>query len=234
MKRVLIVFAATILVAALQAQSLEEIVKKNAVAMKSDKLENITTARITGKVSQMGMEMPITMVMKRPNKVKVSTSMNGMEIVQMFDGQKGYMLNPFAGSSEMTELPAEQAKQIERNNMFVNQLKRSFAEGTLELAGEEVIDSKPAFKLKMKMDGVDDAYMFIDKGTYLPVMTRVTVTQMGNTVEVELYTMEFTDFNGLFLPKRTVTYAGGMEVASLIYEKVEVNIPVDDSEFMKK
>jgi len=234
MKRLVLSIIAVIAVSALMGQSLEEIVKKHSAAMKSDDLAKINTARITGKVAQMGMEMPLIMTMKRPDKVRVSTSMNGMEIIQVFDGAKGYMLNPFSGSTEMVEIPAEQAKQIEKNNMFVNQLARSLDEGGLELIGEQEVDGQKTFKIKVSIEGVDDAFYFISKETYLPVMTSITMEAMGQKMDVEIYTMEFTNFNGMFLPKRTVTYSGGMEVASMIYEKVEVNIPIDDSLFTKK
>ena len=39
--------------------------------MKSDKLASVTTIKITGKMSAMGMEMPMVMYMKNPNKIKV-------------------------------------------------------------------------------------------------------------------------------------------------------------------
>ena len=39
------------------------------------------------------------MMMKNPNKIKVAYSFNGQEMVSVFDGEKGYMINPMTGSS---------------------------------------------------------------------------------------------------------------------------------------
>ena len=49
---------------------LSEIVKKYTEATKLDKVANLKTIKITGNMSAMGMEMPMVMWMKNPNKIK--------------------------------------------------------------------------------------------------------------------------------------------------------------------
>jgi hypothetical protein len=114
--------AATFLFAAfaLNAQSLDEIISKYTAANKLDKIGNIKTIRISAKTSVMGMDMPMEMWMKSPNKIKTVTSFNGQDIIQVFDGEKGYSVNPMAGSSSPVEMTPEQVKQIDRNNYFNN------------------------------------------------------------------------------------------------------------------
>jgi hypothetical protein len=102
------------------AQSLEDIISKYTVANKLDKINNFKTIKITAKTSMMGMDMPMEMWMKNPNKIKSVTSFNGQEIVQVFDGEKGYMINPMAGSNTPVEMTSEQIKDALRNNMFQN------------------------------------------------------------------------------------------------------------------
>lgn len=111
MKKILFVIAGLIAVATISAQSLEEIVKNFSVAMKSDKLAGITSIKITGKMSAMGMEMPTVMFMKNPNKVKVIYTFNGQDMVSVFDGEKGYMINPMTGSTDPVELTGESLKR---------------------------------------------------------------------------------------------------------------------------
>ena len=74
------------LVAVINAQSLEEIVKKYGEANKQDKMAAVTSIKITAKMSMMGMEMPMVMLMKNPNKIKVTYSFNGQEMVSVFWG----------------------------------------------------------------------------------------------------------------------------------------------------
>src|SRR5450759_5216159 len=104
MKKLLFLMTGLIAVTVINAQSLDEIVKKYSTAIKSDQLANVKTIKITGKMSGMGMEMPMVMYMKNPNKIKVVYSFNGQEMVSVFDGEKGYMINPMTGSSNPIEL----------------------------------------------------------------------------------------------------------------------------------
>ena len=94
--------------------------------MKSDKLASVTTIKITGKMSAMGMEMPMIMFMKNPNKIKVVYSFNGQEMVSVFDGEKGYMINPMTGSSDPVELTGDQLEQVQKNSAFKNELLKLF------------------------------------------------------------------------------------------------------------
>ena len=114
--------AATFLFAAfaLNAQSLDEIIGSYTKANKLDKMANIKTIKIAAKTSVMGMDLPIEMWMKSPNKIKTVTSIQGQEMIQLFDGEKGYMVNPMTGSSSPVELTPDQVNQIGRNNYFNN------------------------------------------------------------------------------------------------------------------
>jgi hypothetical protein len=100
MKKLLLTVSFLLAVVMINAQSLEDIIKNYTVANKLDKLSGFKTIKITAKTSMMGMDMPIEIWMKNPNKIKSVTSVNGQSIIQVFDGEKGYMVNPMAGSSE--------------------------------------------------------------------------------------------------------------------------------------
>ena len=58
MKKLILLISALIAVTVINAQSLEEIVKKYSAAIHADQLAKVSTIKITGKMSSMGMEMP--------------------------------------------------------------------------------------------------------------------------------------------------------------------------------
>jgi hypothetical protein len=233
MKKLLSLLAGIIVVAVMNGQSLDEIVKNHSAAVKQDNLSKISTIKITGKMSAMGMEMPMVMMMKNPNKIRVTYSFNGQDMVSVFDGEKGYTINPMMGSSAPVELTGEQLKQVQNNNIFQNQIVNYFKDGKMTLEGTENVKDKPAYKLKI-MDGDTPIYMFLDKGSYLLVKLTTTANQMGNTMEVESYLSDYTDIDGVILPKKTTAMANGMEAAVITFDKIEVNLPMDDSEFKAK
>ena len=204
------------------------------MAIKSDQLATVTSIKITGKVSTMGMELPMTMFMKNPNKVKVITSVSGQDIVQVFDGEKGYMINPMMGSSDPVELTGDQLNQVQNDNAFSNEILNYFKNGKLTLEGEENVNDKPAFKLKAETEERGPVYMFVDKDSFLLVKTTTTVDQMGTSMNVESDMTDYVDINGVVMPKKTTTSANGMEAAVVTFDTIEVNIPMEDSIFKIK
>jgi hypothetical protein len=233
MKKIALVLTGLIAVAVINAQSLDEIVKNFSAAMKIDQLAKVTSIKITGKVSAMGMEMPMEMSMKNPNKVRVAVSFNGQDMITVFDGEKGYMINPMMGSSDPVELTGDQLKQAQNDNKFKNELIDYFKNGKLTLEGEENVNDKPAFKLKADA-GTSPIYMFVDKGSYLLVKTNSTVDQMGTSMNVDTFMSDYTDTDGVVMPKKTTQMANGMEAAVITFDKIEVNIPMEDSVFKIK
>jgi hypothetical protein len=230
MKKVFFVITGLALMSVLSAQSLQEIVNKYTTANKLDKVSSLKTIMITGNMSMMGMEVPVTMWMKNPDKIKIQTDLNGQNLVQVYDGIKGYTVNPMTGSSAPVEMTSEEVKQTLRANMFQNYMAVYLKNGQLGLEGEEKVNDKPSFKLKATNEGGNVIYFFIDKASYLMTKISTTTSQGGATVQVETFPSEYTETNGFILPMKTTTSAQGMEF-EMKFTKVEVDNPMDDSMF---
>ena len=233
MKKLLLSVLFLLAAIAVNAQSLEDIVNNYTVANKLDKISDFKTIKITAKLSMMGMDMPMEMWMKNPNKIKSVTNFNGQEIVQVFDGEKGYMINPMAGSNVPVEMTPEQLKDVVRSNLFQNSMADYLKNGKLTLEGEDNVNGKPVFKLKVDLDGVNSSTMFIDKSTYLLLKNIANVNQGGMAVTVESFPSDYTETSGILLPMKTTTSASGMEIVTT-FTKVEVDVPIEDSVFKIK
>lgn len=233
MKKLTIILTGLMLVSFLSAQSLDDIVGKYTAANKLDKISGFKTLKITGKMSMMGMEMPMELWMKNPNKIKTVTNFQGQEIIQSFDGEKGYMVNPMSGSSAPVEMTPEQINQAQRSNMFKNEILDYLKGGKLVLEGEETINGNPAYKLKATIEEGTVSNIFIDKSTFLIVKSIINTTQEGMPITVESYPSEYTETNGILLPMKTTTSASGMEFI-MTFTKVEVDIPIEDTVFTLK
>ena len=233
MKKLIFIMAGLIIMSVISAQSLDEIVKKYTAANKLDKVSNLQTIKITANMSMMGMEMPMVMWMKNPNKIKSVTTFNGQEMVQAFDGEKGYVVSPMTGSTEPVEMTADQVNQTLRSSMFQNYMASYFKNGQLALAGEEKVNDKPAYKIKATVEGGTVIDMFIDKSSYLLVKTSTTTSQGGMTITMDSYPSDYKETNGLLIPMKTTSSAQGMDIV-INFTKVEVNLPMDDSLFKIK
>lgn len=233
MKKLILAAAGILVFTMVNAQTLDEIVKKYSAANKLDKLASLSTVKITAKMSMMGMDMNMEMWMKNPNKIKTVTSVNGQDIISVFDGVKGYSINPMTGSNDPVEMTPEQVKQTLNSNLFQNTMVNYLKNGQLSLEGEETVNEKPAYKIKANLEGGNTSYMFIDKGSFLLVKTNSTVNQGGQPVTFDTYPSNYTETNGFLLPMKTTISGSGMEI-SMTYDKVEVNLPMEDSVFKVK
>jgi hypothetical protein len=233
MRKLFFVLTGLIAFTVINGQSLNEIVKNYSAAIKYDKLANVKSIKITGKMTAMGMELPMVLYMKNPNKIKVTYSISGQDMVSTFDGEKGYTMNPMTGSTTPVELSGEQLKQVQDNNIFSNQLLSYSKNGQLTLEGTENVNNKPAFKLKANA-GATPVYLYIDKSSYMIVKTSGTTNQMGVDMNVDTYMTDYFETNGVVMPKKMSTMSNGTEAAVISFDKIEVNVPMEDSFFKMK
>jgi hypothetical protein len=230
MKKLIFVTAGLMLITSIHAQSLAEIVTKYTIANKLDKISSLKTVKITGNMSMMGMDMPLVMWMKNPNKIKSVTTINGQEMIQVYDGVNGYTINPMTGSATPVAMTPDQVKQTMRSNIFQNYMAAYLKDGQLALAGEDNVNNKPAYKIKATVEGGTIIDLFIDKNSYLLVKTSATTSESGTTMIIDSFPSEYTETNGFLIPMKTTTTAQGMEFI-LNFTKVEVDIPMDDNVF---
>jgi hypothetical protein len=229
MKKLIFVMAGLIMMSVVSAQSLDEIVKKYTAANKLDNVANLKTIKITANMSLMGMEMPMVMWMKNPNKFKSVTTFNGQDMIQVFDGEKGYVISPMTGSTEPVEMTPDQVKQTLRSSMFQNYMVTYLKNNQLTLNGEENVNDKPAYKLQATIEGGTVIDMFIDKASYFLVKTATT----ASGVTMESFPTDYTETNGFMIPMKTSTSAQGMDIL-INFTKVEVDIPMEDDIFKIK
>jgi hypothetical protein len=229
MKKLIFIMAGFIIMSVVSAQSLDEIVKKYTAANKLDNVANLKTIKITANMSLMGMEMPMVMWMKNPNKIKSVTTFNGQDMIQVFDGEKGYVVSPMTGSTEPVEMTPDQIKQTLRSSLFQNYMATYLKNGQLTLSGEENVKDKPAYKLQATIEGGTVIDMFIDKSSYLLVKTATT----ASGVTMESFPTDYTNTSGFMIPMKTSTSAQGMDIL-INFTKVEVDVPMEDDIFKIK
>lgn len=235
MKKIFLFLTVVLTTLTINAQTLEDIIKSYTAANKLDQVEKFQTIKISAYMSMpaMGMEMPMEMWMKRPNKIRTVTNISGQEMVQVFDGVKGYMVNPMTGSSAPVEMSFQDLQNIKRNNIFENYLANYLKEGKLTLEGDATVNGSAAFRIRAKVDESTSMDMFLDKSSYRLVKSTVNTTAQGMSISVDTYPSDYKEVNGFILPMKTTMSAQGMEFA-IIFTKVEVDAPIDDSVFQVK
>src|SRR5262245_55298590 len=100
-RKTLLSFAAgSLLAVAAQAQTVDEIIAKNLQARGGlEKLKSVQSIRYTGKMTVgPGIEVPVTLEMKRPRNLRMEFTFQGMTAIQAYDGKDGWAIMPFRGT----------------------------------------------------------------------------------------------------------------------------------------
>lgn len=212
----------------------DEVVAKYIAAVGGrEKLDALKSMRITGKaIVQGGMEMPLVVEMKRPNKVRIDSTFQGMTITQAYDGTTGWMIMPLTGKTDAEKLPDEQVKHLasraDMDGPLVDYQKKGHK---AELVGTDEIEGSPVYKLKMtKKDGDVDTF-FIDKESFLPIGMKTKTAIQGTEMEVEVSFGDYKPVDGVMMAHSVGQKMGAMGGTTMTFEKVETNIDLPDSRF---
>lgn len=212
------------------AQSLEQVIQKHLKAINADKLSGFKTLVLKGHMNMQGMQLDIQMYEKAPDKIKSVSNINGMEMVQVVNGDRGYMINPMMGSNEAVPLTPEQIASVKSSSMLNTNILEEYKAGNMIMEGEETVAGNPAYKIKISApEGT--RYIFIDKKSHYMTQMRMSVNQMGNETMVEIRMSDFTDTDGVIMARTIDTFMNGQPAGTAVYERIEFNSEIDDSVF---
>lgn len=219
----------------LSAQTAEEITGKYIDATGGETAwNNINTIIETGSSSMMGMDFPFKISVKRPGYSRLEINIQGKKMIQAFDGDKAWIINPMSGS-EFPETADEQTeKSLKRRSNIGNELLNYKNNGLkIEYNGIDSAEGKHAYVIKgTDKDGEENLY-YIDVNTNLLVLTKGKMKAMGKTIDVETAYGVYKEVGGVQFPYwmevRSERMPGGSQ--KVIVDKIEINQEIDDSIF---
>ncbi|MBK5298122.1 MAG: hypothetical protein JJE40_13275 [Vicinamibacteria bacterium] len=220
--------------AAAQTPSADELVAKNLAARGGeDKLKGLASARLVGNLSVQGMEMPLTIVTKRPNKMKQEMTMQGQTIIQAFDGETVWAVNPMMGSAAPRVMEGPAADVVKNQSLFDGPLVGYKDRGdTLDVVGPADIEGAKTWKLKLTRKDGKSMHIFLDAETGLEKQWTAAMDQNGLTMEIETTMGDYQATDGILVARSIRTMMGGQQMASVKFTTVEFNVPIEDSEFV--
>ena len=235
MKKVLFLILSVFTVGGLFAQDLklEDVLAKHFKAIGQEKFAKVQTIKMTGKVFQMGMEMTMSVIKKRPNFSRTEVDVQGTKIVYAVDGQTGWMIMPFTGSSDPQDMPEEQLTSARKEDMDGPFLNYQAKGNKVELVGKEVVDSVSVYNIKVTTKDDETSNYYIDASKFVILKMKAKVMAQGQLAEVETKFSDFKVANGIQSAYKIETIANGQAGASITFETVEYDIPVDNAIFVK-
>jgi outer membrane lipoprotein-sorting protein len=191
-------------------------------------------------------QLPFTMELKRPRKVRVELQFGGQTALQVFDGTNGWKLRPFLNRLEAEPYTAEEMKAASMQAELDGYLVDYAAKGTkIELVGMEKVEDRDTYKLELTLKTGQKLHVWIDASTFLEAKIEGTPRRLdGKYHPVEIYLRDFRSTNGIVFPYLLETRVEDVSAGpaknnaqviaeKIVIEKLTVNPKLDDSLFAK-
>jgi outer membrane lipoprotein-sorting protein len=182
-------------------------------------------------------QLPFTLDLKRPNKMRLEVLVAGKTAVQVYDGQQGWKLRPFLNRTDTEPFTKDEAKTEASRDDLDGPLIGSVAKGAkVSLDGAELVDGQPAYKLKVTQKNGDVKHVWIDAKTFLDVKIDGFPRHMdGKMHNVYVYQRDFRKVDGgVLIPfVQETTVDGYSDKHKLVIEKAAVNPHLENALFTK-
>jgi hypothetical protein len=193
-------------------------------------------------------QLPFVLKMERPRKTRFELEFKGSTGLQVYNGSQGWKVRPYLNRKDVEPYTADELKVASLQPDLDGPLMGCVApECKVELEGQEKVDGRNAYKLKLSTSNRPDTHVWVDAETFLETKIEGQPRRLdGKQHPVEIYLRDYRDVNGLKFPFLMETHVlpaageGGAKRAVTTYppekifiEKVVVNPKLNDSEFEK-
>ncbi len=130
------------------------------------------------------------------------------------------------------ELSGAQADSLKDQADFDGVLTDYKAKGsTVELVGTEDIDGRKAYHLKVTKKSGQIQHYFLDADSGIDLRVQTTLEQGGQQMNITSDLSNYQEVSGVMVPFSMKQSMNGMPLMQMTIEKVEFNVPMDDSIF---
>jgi len=215
------------------AQDTDQLIAKYVEARGgAEALKGVHALRMTGTLRPSGfdVQMKYRETIARPGSVRIDATLQGLTVVQAYDGATGWQIQPFQGRKDPENLSTDDVKSLAEEADFDGALVDYKAKGsTIENLGDIEIDGAPTHALRASLKNGDQLTFYLDPDAYLPV--RVLTRQVIRGADVFTQT-DFGDYEktgGVYFPMEIASGPkGATQQQRITYDTIEVN-PVADA-----
>jgi outer membrane lipoprotein-sorting protein len=219
------------------AYTADELAAKNVAAKGgAERLAAIRSLRLSGKVLVNGdtLQLGLVTLLERPGQIRQEAELQGLTLVQAYDGTQGWKIDPFQGRKDPERLSADDAKALSEDAAdFTGALVDYKAKGyTLDYLGTEDVEGTEAYKLRVTRPNGDLTYVYLDPDYFLEIRTVDRRIEHGVPKETVTDYGDYEKVAGVYLPFEQVSGPKGSSNREKVeYDKAEANPTLDQSLF---
>jgi len=228
--------AASSLATSAQAMTADELVAKNVAARGGmESLSAIKSLRLQGKlhIANFGADVEASQTYKRPGGYRFEGTLQGMTMVQSYDGKEAWKIFPFQGRKDPERTSADDAKELADQADFEGGWVNAAAKGNkLEYLGTEDVDGTDAHKLKVALANGNVQYVWFDPDAFLVIRTLKQRTVRGVEQREESDYSDYEKVNGIYVAFAVASGGvGSTQKDTFTVDKAEANVALEDSWF---
>jgi hypothetical protein len=221
------------------AQTADELVAKNLAARGGqDRLAAIHSMLSKGEVRLPG-DFKLTYAETRQRlgdsncAVRVEAAIEGLTLIQAYDGTSAWRVNPFEGRKDAERMGADEARELADQGSIDGALLSARAKNSqVDYLGREDIDGTDAYKLRVtQSDGTVYTY-YLDPDAYLEIKVLERRTIRGAEKETETDLGDYERVGGVYFP---FSIASGPKDSTdkqvITIASAEANVPVAPETF---
>lgn len=203
--------------------------------------QSIEGMRMTAKVNQGGMEIPVEIVQLKNGKQMTVISFQGKEIKQgVFDGETLWSTNFMTQKAEKSDAESTGNMKLEMNDFpdsFLNYKEKGY---TVELLGEEDFNGTETFKIKLTKEPVtidgkqeeDVSFYFFDAENFVPLAVHAEIKQGQSKGQVsEITFSDYDEAGSIYMPFTITQGLKGQPGQPITMDSIEINPTVDSAAF---
>ena len=144
------------------------------------------------------------------SEIRYDLSLQGLDVVQSYDGAGAWKINPFQGRKDAEKMSADEARQLADAALIEGPLLASRSNGSkVEYLGRDDFDGTLAYKLKVTQKDGDEFVYWLDPDTYLEIKVdeRRRIRGAQTTTETELG--DYEKIAGVYFPMSVESWSQG-------------------------
>jgi len=189
-----------------------------------EKLLTIKTIKMTGNIEFSGQKIPFNVYAIDKTAQRTEFSFSGLTGYTIITKDSGFNFSPFQGQTSPESMTAEDVKlaqnDLDQQGILVNYKEKGYA---VELLDNEDVDGVDALQLKITITPNKTLYYFIDPSNYYIIRVKTVAVSNG---QQQRNTNDFYDFK-----KTAEGYLFPHTQDNITFDKIEVNVPVDEKLF---
>jgi hypothetical protein len=194
-------------------------------------IKAIHTLKMAGTMRPGGFDVQLKYdeTIDRPGSVRIDATIQGLTLVESYNGSTGWQIQPFQGRKDAEDVSADDAKSLAEEADFETPLIDAAAKGaTIENLGVTDIDDAPAYVLRVRLRNGDDETWYIDPDAFLPVRMVTHQKVRGSDVYNQTDFGDYEKVDGVYFPFEIASGPKGSTVQQRVtYDTVVANGSVD-------